>query len=72
MAWPSAVTHLHLLCNQDSVSSREDNDELKKEEIADDQDSVSLKPTERNSATFAHFRAFLDLLELWGGVLAII
>ncbi|KAM1224265.1 hypothetical protein FF1_043078 [Malus domestica] len=44
MARPSAVTHLHLLCDQDLVSSREDDDELKEEEIVDDQDSVSSKP----------------------------
>ncbi|TQD99236.1 hypothetical protein C1H46_015150 [Malus baccata] len=43
MARPSAMTHLHLLCDQDSVSSSED-DELKEEEIVDDQDSMSSKP----------------------------
>ncbi|TQD98863.1 hypothetical protein C1H46_015506 [Malus baccata] len=43
MARPSAATHLHLLCDHDSVSSREDGDELEEEEIVDDQDSVSSK-----------------------------
>ncbi|KAM2982960.1 hypothetical protein FF2_008947 [Malus domestica] len=36
--------HLHLLCDQDSVSLREDDNELEEEEIVDDQDSVSSKP----------------------------
>ncbi|CAN6583147.1 unnamed protein product [Malus baccata var. baccata] len=44
MARPSAMTHLHLLCDQDSVSSSEDDDELKEEKIVDNQDSVSSKP----------------------------
>ncbi|KAM1079401.1 hypothetical protein ACFX13_014479 [Malus domestica] len=65
MAKPSAVTHLHLLCDQDLVLSREDDDELKEEEIVDDQRFGVVKATERNSATVAHSRAFLDLLEFW-------
>ena len=44
MARPLAVTHLHHLCNQDLVSSREEDNELEEEEIVDDQDLVLLKP----------------------------
>ncbi|KAM1735829.1 hypothetical protein ACFX12_014252 [Malus domestica] len=65
MAKPSAVTHLHLLCDQDLVSSRKDDDELKEEEIVDDQRFGVVKATRRNSAAVAHSRAFLDLLEFW-------
>ena len=61
MARPSAVTHLHLLCDQDSMSSREDDDELEEEEIVDDQDSVSSKPPKGialQSHTLEHYSTF--------------
>ncbi|KAM1127386.1 hypothetical protein ACFX2B_036944 [Malus domestica] len=53
MAKPSAATHLHLLCDQDSVSSREDDDKLEEEEIVDDQDSASSK-TQKGIALQLH------------------
>ncbi|KAM1033970.1 hypothetical protein EV1_037033 [Malus domestica] len=53
MARPSVATHLHLLCDQDSVSLREDDDKLEEEEIVDDQDSASSK-TQKGIALQLH------------------
>ncbi|TQD86988.1 hypothetical protein C1H46_027436 [Malus baccata] len=59
-----AVIHLHLLCNQDSVSLRGDGDKLEEGETQRPRFGV-VEATKRNTIAVACSGAFLDLPEFW-------